>query len=552
MSSSSIAVAGGLAMLLLLRQRKRRTEPIEFDHELFSTSAAVDHPTLDNLQGASWKECQASFLDLSTEFIELLPDRPVSLASTSLEGGQLNLPENGLPFHTLLDEVRENIMPKLSAQRGPRYLAYITGGSTPTATMADWLVSVFDQNVKKDGCSVASQVERQTLQWLTELFMLPSEFRGIVTTGATAANLLGILAGRQYVGEEQGVNVTLDGVGAIKVKVFSSSAHESTIKSLGFAGIGQRNLHRVGTTGKIDERMDTTALAHALEQAGPSCGKIVVASAGTVTGTAFDDLVTIRTICDQHGAWLHVDGAFGIYERLLTGVNGRTKGIELADSITLDCHKWLNVPYDAGVCLVRERQYLERACFVDSPYFRSSGTDVDFISLGIENSRRFRAFPVWLSLLAYGRSGITAWVEKDVRLARTLASWCDESTQFELVFYGGLNVVLFRRTPALLAADGSRHLPGSAVGAGQSSRGSISADEADTQTLSLLEVLNDRGVAYMTAPMWRDGRRAIRAAFSNYSTTTSDLQLVQEELVSIARAQVTGEPLAAPPHQARR
>jgi hypothetical protein len=133
----------------------------------------------------SWEECQASFLALSTEFIHSLPERNVGLpsASSSFDADSVKLPEDGIPFDAVVGELRHNIMPKLSAQRGPRYLAYVTGGSTPIATMADWLVSVFDQNVKKDGCSAASQVERQTLQWLTELFMLPSEFRGVFTTG---------------------------------------------------------------------------------------------------------------------------------------------------------------------------------------------------------------------------------------------------------------------------------------------------------------------------------------------------------------------------------
>mmetsp|Transcript_6190 Transcript_6190/g.7514 ORF Transcript_6190/g.7514 Transcript_6190/m.7514 type:complete len:479 (+) Transcript_6190:198-1634(+) len=472
---------------------------------------------------ASWEACFEAFNDLSKEYLESLPKRKAGnvdcaawpFSKTNFAEAGLGLPETGVGFEEIVRQVREDIIPNLSGQPGPRYLAYVTGGSTPVATFADWLVSCFDQNVKKHGCSISLQIERQALRWLVELFSLPRCFEGIFTTGCTAANFLSILSGRQYAGNKQGVDVAKDGVGAFSLKVISSTPHESIMKCLSLAGIGQNNFQHVPTVNNGSECMDAEALDKALAGMGNDTGKIVVASCGTVSGTAFDDLVDIRKVCDKYDAWMHVDGAFGIFERLITGSEGKTKGLEYADSIAFDCHKWLNIPYDCGVCLVRDIQYLKQSCHVDSPYFKSSGPEPDFLSLGIENSRRFRGFPVWVSLLGYGRMGITNWVKKDIKLARDFSVWLSASDKYDLVFYGGLNVVMFEPVRLLNSA----------------------VETSDQETLNLLRNINTRGVTYMNATTW-DGKKVIRAAFSNYSTTVNDLQLIFQELNAIASSKM--------------
>lgn len=301
-------VVMAVSTYLLLRRRSRRQRGV------------------DIVQKAPWHECIAAFSDLTTEFLESLPVRSAS-SNTQKDPAidALYLSEDGMAFADIVAHIRTGVVPKLSAQRGPRYLAYVTGGATPVATFADWLVSTFDQSVKKHGCSIASRIERQTLLWLTELFTLPPTFQGTFTTGATAANFLALLSGRQFLGAQQNLDANLDGIADIQIKCFSASPHESMLKCLGFSGIGQRNLYRVDTVSAESECMDINALATALSLAGDEVGKLVIASAGTVSGTSFDDIYSIRQVCNRFGAWLHVDAAFGIYERLLSGPFGRTK-----------------------------------------------------------------------------------------------------------------------------------------------------------------------------------------------------------------------------------
>jgi glutamate/tyrosine decarboxylase-like PLP-dependent enzyme len=279
------------------------------------------------VQKAPWHECISAFGALTTDFLGSLPVRSASynVQNDDRAIDALCLSEDGMAFADVVAHIKKGVVPRLSAQRGPRYLAYVTGGATPVATFADWLVSTFDQSVKKHGCSIASCIERQTLLWLTELFILPPTFQGTFTTGATAANFLALLSGRQFLGEQQDLDANLDGISEIKLKCFSASPHESMLKCLGFSGIGQRNLHRVDTISAESECMDVNALATALSLAGDGVGKLVIASAGTVSGTSFDDIYAIRQVCNRFGAWLHVDAAFGIYERLLSGPSGRTK-----------------------------------------------------------------------------------------------------------------------------------------------------------------------------------------------------------------------------------
>ena len=449
----------------------------------------------------------SEFSQISTEFLNGIEQRPG--ASNDLDLPRQCLSESGVDLQGALSQLRHNVIPKLSASRGPRYWGFVTGGATPVATLADWLVSTFDQNVSKGDDSIATKVERQTLQWLKELLYLPQTFEGSVTTGATAANFLAAITARQFVGQRQGIDVAKDGVFGLDIKVFSATPHASMVKSLGMAGLGQRQYQTVATLNN-SEAMDVIALKEALEQS-TAKGKVVIASAATVTGTDFDDLQAIRNLCDAHQAWLHVDAAFGIFERLINGSQGKTKGIEQADSITLDAHKWLNVPYDCGIFLTLHGQYLFDSCDAPAPYLVPSGDEPDFMSLGIENSRRFRALPIWLSLLAYGREGVAHWVEKNIAMAKQLADWLADSPDYELMRPCHLNVALFR--PKAQA---------------------LSQAQANRQTEQCLAAINADGRLLLSPGRWQ-GDKIIRAAFSNWQTDEGDIEIAKQALSSVTR-----------------
>ena len=349
------------------------------------------------------------FSQITTDFIQTIEHRPVASRELSIKTDIFS--EFGCSFDEATKELRENLIPHLSASRGPRYWGFVTGGATPIATFSDWLVSTFDQNVSKSGDSISTKIEQQTLTWLCELFHLPNSFKGSLTTGATAANFLAAMTARQYIGKQQGIDIAKEGVFNLDIQVFSTTPHASMIKSLGMAGLGQKQITYIANI-KDSEKIDCNELKKHLAKSN-SKGKMVIASAATVTTTDFDNLLKIRELCNKHNAWLHVDAAFGIFERLINQNQGKTKGIELADSITLDCHKWLNVPYECGVFLTQHRQQLFESCDVPAPYLSSLDDEPDFMSLGIENSRRFRALPIWLSLLAYGKEGIKFWVKEN-------------------------------------------------------------------------------------------------------------------------------------------
>ncbi|MBZ9611080.1 pyridoxal phosphate-dependent decarboxylase family protein [Rheinheimera maricola] len=417
------------------------------------------------------------------------------VASKKLAQPTVSFPERGISFKQLDQLIETCIQPGLSASNGGRYWGFVTGGANPIATYADWLVTTFNQNVSKGGDSVATALEQQTLAWLCELFELPQTFGGTFTTGATAANLLAVITARQYAGKQQGIDVAKSGMKHVNVSIYSATPHASMIKSLGLAGLGQDSWQPI-VCNNGEESMNIAALEAALNACNAS-SKIVIASAATVTGTDYDDFTAISKICKRYNAWLHVDAAFGIFERLITGKDGKTRGIEYADSITLDCHKWLNVPYDCGVFLTRHIPLLQASCEVAAPYLAGSENGIPFMSLGIENSRRFRAFPVWATLMGYGREGIRANIKANIEQAAILASWLDKSAKFDLVKRCELNVVLFKPNSAKL---------------------NLSSNEC-------IAKLNASGQVFLTPGNWQ-GQPIIRAALSNWSISVEDVEKV--------------------------
>lgn len=451
-------------------------------------------------EGLQLPQLLAEALETSCEFLHTLESRAAACTAAPPLPVE-ELPQSGCGAAGALALFRRQIMPHLSASAGPRYWGFVTGGASPAALMGDWLAGSTDQNLAVSGDSIAPAVELQVLEWLRQLFGLPASFAGSLTSGATSANLLGLLCGRQFAGRVQGIDVAAEGLGSARIEVFSASPHASSLKGLAMAGLGRDRVIKVACE-PGNERMDVADLKRCLA-ASDSPGKIVVASAGTVTGTDFDDLEAIAGLCRAHGAWLHLDAAFGLFASLLDDRPHWLRGIGAADSITSDAHKWLNVPYDSGIFLTRHIDLLEEVLAVPSPYLPSGGSAPHFMNRGVENSRRFRALPLWFALQAYGRNGVARVVDDNCRQAAQLADWLDASPDYRLLAPCKLNVVVFRP---------ERH--------------------ADTGTW--LEKLNGTGLVFMTPGNW-GGEAAVRAAFSNWSTSGVDLERVIELLGEAGR-----------------
>lgn len=372
------------------------------------------------------------------------------------------LPSEGLGFECVRDHILLDIVPGLNAASlSPNYYGFVTGGVTPAALFADNVVSTYDQNVQVHlpDHSIATDVEYKALGLLTDLLGLDRQGwqNGTFTTGATASNIMGLACGREFVLRaaaakrgspidsvgEYGFFEVMQAAGLAGLQVLSTMPHSSLGKAAGILGIGRANLKSICTSQDPLE-IDMQRLEE--ELARPERASIVVVSCGEVNTGRFatagrEQMQELRRLCDQYGAWLHVDGAFGIFGRILKDSNPEfasitrgCAGLELADSITGDAHKFLNVPYDCGFFLCRHPSSSlaedvfrnANAAYLSSgrtPAADDPATILSPLNVGIENSRRFRALPVYASLLSYGKDGYQALLERQIRLARMIAGW---------------------------------------------------------------------------------------------------------------------------------
>jgi glutamate/tyrosine decarboxylase-like PLP-dependent enzyme len=437
---------------------------------------------------------------LARQFLDGIADRPVQPGAVALPDA--TLPEVGIGTQSVLDRLRDDVLPAFTGSAGPRYLGFVTGGGTPAALAADWITSAVDNNGSDASSAAAITIERQAIAMLVDLLELPPETAGWFVSGATMANVVGLATGRQWLGERRGVDVAEEGAAALPgLRILSGTPHSSTVKAAAILGMGRRAIVPVATLAGT-EQIDVTALESAL--VGNDQPTIIVANAGTVTTTAFDELSQVAALARAHNAWLHVDGAFGLFATLLPSHAAQLTGLHLADSICGDAHKWLNVPYDSGFALTRHADVQSRVFRNSASYFFGSNTLPDPFHFGPENSRRLRALPVWASLLAYGRSGMADIVAECCACASALGAWITAHPDLELLAPVTLNIVPFRLSDALLAGRDEAVVIG-----------------------HFLSAVASSGDVFLT-PGAFNGRRGARAAFSNWRTTVGDdLPLIQ-------------------------
>ncbi|WP_432019828.1 pyridoxal phosphate-dependent decarboxylase family protein [Streptomyces sp. 1222.5] len=432
-----------------------------------------------------------------------LAERPV--AATGRAPGRAPLPAEGAGAEAALTRFAERWAPGFSGSAGPRYLGFVTGGATPASVAGDWLTSALDQNLSGAGGSWAAELERETVDWLRDLFGLGDAHGGAFVTGATMSNTVGLAIAREWIGERLGVDVSRQGAAALgPVDVYSGSPHSSITKAMSVLGIGRDRLRPVPLLPGGREAVDVGALEAALagRDGRPA---IVVANAGTVNTVDFDDLRAIAALKERYGFWLHVDAAFGAFAALSPEHAALVDGLDAADSVCVDLHKWLNVPYDAAVQFTR-RPDLQVAVFHNaSPYLGLPTGEPDFLHLTPENSRRLRALPAWFSLVAYGRAGHREIVERNVALARRLGAGIDALPGLRLLAPVRLNVVCF----------------------------TLAGDPSQERVDALARAVAASGEAYVTPTVY-GGVPGLRAAFSNWRTTQADTDRVLEALAAAA------------------
>ncbi|HEX8983871.1 MAG TPA: pyridoxal-dependent decarboxylase [Bryobacteraceae bacterium] len=393
----------------------------------------------------------------------------------------------------LLDRVGS---PATVASAGSRFFGFVIGGSLPAALAASWLASAWDQNAAMAVASpAAAELERIAARWLLEILGLPAESGAGFVTGDTMAMFTALAAARHALLARVGWNVEDDGLfGAPPITVvLSEEAHVTVHKCLGLLGLGRERVVRVSTDSQ--GRMRASALPRL------SGSTIVVAQAGNVNTGSFDPAEEICAEAHESGAWVHVDGAFGLWASAAPARAHLTRGVEAADSWSVDMHKWLNVPYDCGAAIVRDRAQLRAAMAANAAYLKMD--DASDPSLHTpELSRRARGVAVWAALASLGRSGVAGLVERTCRHAARFAEAL-RAAGYEVLNEPVLNQVLV----------------------------SFGDDDATRRAIAAIQ---EDGVCWCGGTVWQ-GRAAMRISVSSWATTGEDVERSLESMLRAAR-----------------
>jgi len=407
------------------------------------------------------------------------------------------LPEvPGEPQATLqrLDEI---CSPATLATAGPRFFGLVTGGVLPVTLAANWLAGAWDQNaVFYNVAPAVAQLEQVALRWLLDLFDLPRQCGGAFVTGATMANLSALAAARHAVLTREGWNVEADGLfGAPPVTVITGAeAHPSLVKALGLLGLGRNRVVRVPVD--AHGRLQAAALP---PMTGPT---IVCTQAGNVNTGAIDPMAEICAAAHEAGAWVHVDGAFGLWAMAVPSIRHLTAGLNQADSWATDFHKWLNVPYDSGLAVVRDANALRAAMSVTADYLPTASPFRNPSDFSPELSRRARGVEVWAALHALGRTGVADLVARTCRHARRFAEG------LQAAGYPVLNDVVLNQVL-------------------------VSFGDAETTKQVIAEIQAD-GTCWCGGTVWQ-GHTAMRISVSSWATTDDDVERSLQAMLRLAR-----------------
>jgi glutamate/tyrosine decarboxylase-like PLP-dependent enzyme len=448
--------------------------------------------------------------------IDAAPVRPpAGMGSVDRLGGEL--PEEGAGSLATLRRLIDAAEGGATRSTGPRFFHFVMGGGTPAALAADWLTSALDQiALNWISSPFAMRLEQTSVGWLKDLFDLPPIWSGVLTTGATMANFTCLAAARRWWGREHGVDVEEDGLSGLPaVPVLSSGyIHASATKALAMLGIGRRHVRTFASD--ASGRVDLDALEAGLRKLGAPA--ILIATAGEVNSGGFDPIAAMAELADEYGAWLHVDGAFGLFARVTPATRDLAIGIEQAHSVGVDGHKWLNVPYDCGAAFVHDAELHHGAFTTSAAYLGREERDRPvFGNLAPEMSRRARALSVWATLCAYGRSGYQAMVDRHLALAQRLADQVDAQPELERLAEVPLNVVCFRYRPP-----------------------SVPEDELDGLNQRLGEAVLDDGRVYFGTTLY-GGKTAFRPAIVNWRTDRADVDVIVPTVIELGAELLTAQ-----------
>ena len=459
--------------------------------------------------------------DLALDYLDGLDRRPIGpsadLATLRARLGR-PLPERGTPAAQVIEELAADAGPGILGSQTGRHFAWVIGGATPAAMAADWLTTAWDQNAGIYACSpAASVVEEIAGDWLKSLFELPAGTSVGFVTGTQMAHATCLAAARHAVLRDRGWDVERRGLaGSPPIRLLvNAECHGSVDRAVRLLGLGLDAItpleaDREGAVGP-------QALAAALDAApGPT---IVVLQAGDLNRAAFDPFEALVPVARAGGAWVHVDGAFGLWARTSPARRHLVRGIELCDSWTTDAHKYLNVPYDCGLAFVRDAAAHRGAMTLSTSYLPTGGAARDEIDWNPEFSRRARGFAIYAALRELGREGLADLIERTCRYAQALVDGIGALPGAERVAGSEFNQGLVRFLSARAGAAEADH---------------------DRRTDEVIAAINATGEAYFGGVDWQ-GRRCMRISVCNWRTTEADVA----RAIDAARSALMREPEAA-------
>lgn len=434
------------------------------------------------------------------KYFELLQDIPIGVTSSIEElksSVDSDLPNDGEDPEIALNKLISSVKKGLIHSQNPRYFGFVIGGSTPTSIAADWLTSVWDQNAQVfDTSPAASIIEDIVANWILELLKLPKELSVGFLTGAQMANFTALNVARNAMLEKHGWDIELNGLqGSPNFNILVGESCHGTIHSaIRMMGLGKKNIKSISSD--FQGRINIDSLKNELNNcSGPT---IICAQAGNVNTGCFDSFEEIIPLAKKHGAWVHIDGAFGLWARTSPKYFHLVTGIEKADSWTVDAHKWLNVSYDSGIVIIRDSKNHYKLKTIQCSYAgQHSEEHRDGSQWVPENSRRARGFVLYAALRNLGRDGVRNIVENSCSLATEFAQQLEKLPNVHVLNNVVLNQVLFRVE---------------------------SESNCDTNSFNnnICEHIQKEGLAWIGTTRWQ-GKIAMRISVSNWLTTKADV-----------------------------
>lgn len=476
--------------------------------------------TFETLDPADWEQTRKlahQMLDMALDHTRDVRDRPIwqDMPQDVRASFETPAPQQGLPLGDVLDDVNARLMAYPMGNIHPRFWAWYMGAGNFTGAMADFLAAVQGSNLG-GGNHAAALIDRQVVDWLREMIGLPEGASGTLTSGGSVANMIGLTVARNV---QSGIDMRQEGVAAMDrpMRYYGSEQmHSCHQKSLETIGLGNAALRRVPT--RDDLTMDIDALARMVAQdreegLNPAC---VIATAGAVNTGAVDDLTAIGAFCRKQGLWFHVDGCIGALIAIAPDNAWRVAGIEQADSVALDPHKWLHAPFEVGCALVRDHDAHHGTFTLTPEYLKPQTRGVAGAAFlhdyGIQTTRGFRALKVWMSLREHGVQKFGRLIDQDIEKARYLTGLIEAQDALKLMFPTSINIVCFRYDPGGLSAEALR--------------------EINTEIMLHLQ---EEGTAVISDTTVRD-THCLRVAVNNHRTRTEDLDLLVSEVLRLGHA----------------